>query len=94
MQSIKEINAQLLAIGEEIKSQLKSYQLDRENYNSQKKLIRLAVHCIEQQEYSSAQIGKDYDGNWREGKTLRFAASRNDELFSLLKSYKAANFEF
>jgi len=94
MQSIKEINAQLLAIGEEVKAQMKSYQLDRKNYNSQKTLIRLAVHCIEQQEYSASIIGKDYDGNWREGKTLRFPASRNDELFALLKSYKAANFEF
>ena len=91
MQSIKEINAQLVKIGEEIKAEMPSYMLDSKNYNSQKTLIRLAVRCIEQQEYSSS---KDYDGNWRQGKTLRFDASRNDELFALLKSYKLANFEF
>lgn len=94
MQSIKEINAQLVKIGEEIKAEMPSYMLDSKNYNSQKTLIRLAVRCIEQQEYSASIIGKDYDGNWRQGKTLRFDASRNDELFALLKRYKAANFEF
>jgi len=91
MQSIKEINAQLLAIGKEIKARMKSYQLDRENYNSQKKIIRLAVRCIEQQEYSS---DKNFNGEWIQHKFLRFDVSRNDELFALLKSYKLANFEF
>tara|TARA_B100000035_G_scaffold305811_1_gene307083 strand:+ start:1287 stop:1562 length:276 start_codon:yes stop_codon:yes gene_type:complete len=88
---IKEINSQLEKIGKEIAENLPTSQKAEYCYAAPKKLVRLAVRCIEQQEYSS---DKNYDGEWIQHKFLRFDVSRNDELFALVKKYKAANFDF